>query len=105
MVKFVFGRKAQMPCGCEAGKEMGVNTWVAFAGTDDNAVVDGELACLEGELQAVLRALRGKGINIVAIHNHMTGESPRYVFLHYWGRGPASGPASSIKAGLEAQTR
>ncbi len=66
---------------------MGVNTWAAFAGSDDNAVVDGDFAMLESELQGVLKALRKADINIVAIHHHMAGETPRYLFLHYWGRG------------------
>ncbi|MEY2410389.1 MAG: hypothetical protein QOF48_3059 [Verrucomicrobiota bacterium] len=89
MVKFVFGRVARMDCGCEVGKEMGVNTWASFGGTDANAVVDGDFVSRENELQPVLRSLRGAGINIVAIHQHMIGETPRYVFLHYWGRGKA----------------
>jgi hypothetical protein len=80
---------------------MGVNTWAAFAGTDDSAVVDGDFAVSESELQPVLKALRSAGINIVAIHHHMTGETPRILFLHYWGRGPASGLAKSIKNALE----
>lgn len=105
MVKFVMGRTAKMQCGCDIGKEMGVNTWAAFAGTDDNAVVDGDFACLENELQAVLKSLRGNGINIVAIHHHMTNESPRYVFLHYWGRGKAADLAASIKAALGTQQK
>ena len=61
----------------EAGKEMGVNTWAAFAGTDDNALVDGDFVVLERELQPVLKSLRKSGINIVAIHHHMSGEVPR----------------------------
>ena len=104
MVKFVFGRKAKMPCGCEVGKEMGVNTWAAFAGSDDNAVVDGDFACLESELTGVLKSLRSGGINIVAIHQHMTLENPRYVFLHYWGRGKAAQLAGTIKAARETQS-
>src|SRR3989442_999599 len=36
MFKVVIGREAKMPCGCVMTKEMGVNTWAAFAGTDDN---------------------------------------------------------------------
>jgi hypothetical protein len=105
MVKFVIGRTATMPCGCEVGKEMGVNTWAAFAGTDDNAVVDGDFACLEGELQGVLKSLRSGAIHIVAIHHHMTTEEPRYVFLHYWGRGDAAGLAKKLKAALDTQTK
>ena len=90
MLKIVIGRTTTMTCGCEAGQEMGVNTWAAFAGADDNALVDGDFAMTEDELQRVLKTLRSEGINVVAIHNHMAGETPRYIFLHYWGRGPAA---------------
>jgi hypothetical protein len=103
MFKVVIGRKAKMVCGCEVGKEMGVNTWAAFAGSDDYAVVDGDFAVLEDELQSVLKLLRKSGINIVAIHQHMTGETPRTLFLHYWGKGKAADLAKVIKATLEAQ--
>jgi rhodanese-related sulfurtransferase len=105
MAKFVFGRVTKMPCGCEAGKEMGVNTWAAFAGTDDNAVVDGDFACQEQELQPVLRSLRKSGVNIVAIHQHMTMEQPRYVFLHYWGRGKAADLANAVRLARGEQTK
>jgi hypothetical protein len=100
MAKFVFGREVTMECGCPAGKEMGVNTWAAFAGTDDNALVDGDFATTAGELQSVLKSLRGDGINIVAIHSHMTEETPRILFLHYWGRGKAADLAASVKKAL-----
>ncbi len=103
MAKFVFGRPAKMSCGCEVGKEMGVNTWAAFAGTDADAVVDGDFAATEDELQTVLRTLRAEGINIVAIHHHMTGETPRYLFLHYWGKGPASKLAGGLKKAVDTQ--
>lgn len=100
MFKVVIGRKAKMECGCEAGKEMGVNTWAAFAGTNDDAVVDGDFVVLESELQPVLKSLRKDSINIVAIHHHMTGETPRYLFLHYWGRGSVSELAQAVKNAL-----
>ncbi|MDB6126325.1 MAG: hypothetical protein JWM35_221 [Verrucomicrobia bacterium] len=100
MVKFVFGREVTMECGCTAGAEMGVNTWAAFAGADDNAIVDGDFAVKESELQDVLKSLRADGINIVAIHQHMTGETPRMIFFHYWGRGKAADLAASIKRAL-----
>src|SRR4029453_11449050 len=84
--KIVIGRSARMH-DTEIGNTMGVNTWAAFAGSDDQAVVDGDFAMLESELQGVLKALRGGGINVVAIHNHMTGDNPRILFLHFWGVG------------------
>jgi hypothetical protein len=103
MFKVVIGREAKMPCGCAMTKEMGVNTWAAFAGTDDNAVVDGDFAVLEDELQPVLKGLRSEGINIVAIHHHMTHEEPRTLFLHYWGKGTAESLARGLKKTLDAQ--
>ena len=105
MVKFVFGRVARMDCGCAVGKEMGVNTWASFGGTDDNAVVDGDFACQENELQPVLKSLRAEGINIVAIHHHMTGETPRYLFLHYWGRGRLDVLTRGLKSALDTQQK
>ena len=89
--------------GHEMAAAMGVNTWAAFAGTDDKAVVDGDFAMYEDELQPVLKALRKNNIHVVAIHNHMTHENPRVVFLHYWGVGPARDLAKAVKAALDAQ--
>jgi len=101
--KIVIGRTARMG-GHEVGKEMGINTWAAFAGSEQQAVVDGDFAMLEGEVQGVLKALRRANINIVAIHNHMIGELPRYVFLHYWGVGPVEDLAKGLKAALATQS-
>ena len=100
--KVTIGRTTKMH-GHEVGNAMGVNTWAAFAGSDEKAVVDGDFVMLEPELQPVLKALRGAGIHIVAIHNHMTEESPRTVFLHYWGVGPTRALATGLKAALETQ--
>jgi hypothetical protein len=102
MFKIVIGRPATMH-GVSVGKEMGINTWAAFGGSDDAAVVDGDFAMLENELQPVLRAMRKEGINIVAIHQHMSHEQPRYLFLHYWGKGKAVDLAHSLKRVLDAQ--
>ena len=89
--------------GHEMGAAMGVNTWAAFAGSGERAIVDGDFAVYEDELQAVLKSLRKSDINIVAIHNHMTHENPRVVFLHYWGVGPAEQLAKGVRAALDAQ--
>ena len=99
MVKFTIGRPAKMH-GVNIDKDMGVNTWAAFAGTDANAVVDGDFAVTEDELQPVLKSLLTEKINIVAIHQHMTQEEPRIMFFHYWGRGPAKDLAQAVKGGL-----
>ena len=101
MLKFTIGRGAKMH-GAAINNTMGVNTWAAFAGTDDNALVDGDFAVTEDELQPALKALRVAGINIVAIHSHMTHEEPRILFFHYWGRGTARQLAEAIKGAILA---
>jgi hypothetical protein len=100
--KVTIGRQTRMD-GHEMESAMGVNTWAAFAGTDDRAIVDGDFAMLETELQGVLKALRHAGINVVAIHQHMVGDQPRILFLHYWGVGMTVDLANGLKAVL-AQT-
>ncbi len=100
--KVTIGRATTMH-GQEMGNTMGVNTWAAFIGSDDKAVVDGDFAMLESELQSVLKTLRSAGINIVAIHNHMTMENPRIIFLHYWGIGTTTDLSKGLKRALDSQ--
>src|SRR5258708_966517 len=101
--KITIGREVKM-AGHTMGNTMGVNTWAAFAGSDEQAIVDGDFAMLESEMQSVLKALRHAGMNIVAIHQHMTGESPRMMFLHYWGVGRTEDLARGLRNAL-GQTR
>ena len=103
MAKFTIGRSVAMPCGCQVGKEMGVNTWAAFMGSDETALVDGDFVTVAGELQPVLHALRAGGVNIVAIHSHMEDETPKLIYLHYWGIGKAQDLAKTLKTALDAQ--
>ena len=100
MFKVTIGRDATIH-GVKVGKEMGVNTWAAFAGSDTQAVVDGDFVVRENEMQPVLKILRAGGINIVAIHQHMTHDQPRYLFIHYWGKGSAEDLARTIKTALD----
>ena len=103
MYKVTVGREVEMD-GHKMGNSMGVNTWAGFAGTPDDAVVVGDFAVLENELQTVLRTFRAANVNIVAIHQHMTGENPRMMFLHYYGRGKALTLAQAVKSAINTQT-
>ena len=86
--------------GAPINARMGLNTWAAFVGTNDNAAVAGDVAMLASEVQPVLKALRKNGLDVVAIHHHMTGTQPTIYFLHYWGTGPADKLAAAFKAAL-----
>ena len=87
--------------GAKINARMGLNTWAAFAGTDADAMVAGDVAMLAPEVTPVLKALRSNGIEVVAIHHHMTGTSPTVFFLHYYGTGPASKLAAGVRAAVD----
>ncbi len=87
--------------GATINARMGLNTWAAFVGTNENAAIAGDVAMLAGEVTPVLKSLRGSGISVVAIHHHMTGTEPAIYFLHYWGTGSAEKLATGFKAALD----
>lgn len=86
--------------GAPINARMGLNTWAAFVGTNDNAAIAGDVAMLANEVTPVLKALRKNGLDVVAIHHHMTQTQPTIFFLHYWGTGPAEKLAAGFKAAL-----
>jgi hypothetical protein len=86
--------------GAPINARMGLNTWAAFVGTNENAAVAGDVAMVASEVTPVLKALRKNGIDVVAIHHHMSDTRPAIYFLHYWGTGPADRLATSFKAAL-----
>lgn len=87
--------------GALINARMGLNTWAAFAGTDADAMVAGDVAMLESEVTPVLRTLRANNLNAVALHHHMTGVSPVVIFVHYYGTGPATTLARGVRAAVE----
>jgi hypothetical protein len=87
--------------GAKINSRMGLNTWAAFVGTNEDAAVAGDIAMLESEVQPTLKALRAHGLDVVAIHHHMINSRPVIIFLHYWGRGPAEKLATGFKAALD----
>ena len=87
--------------GAAINSRMGLNTWAAFYGNDGDAVIAGDIAMLDNEVTPVLKALRTNGIDVVAIHHHMTGTNPPVIFLHYWGKGPAQRLATGFRSALD----
>ncbi len=87
--------------GAPINARMGLNTWAAFVGTDAKAAIAGDVAMLPSEVNAVLKALRQNGLDVVSIHHHMLDTQPGVIFLHYWGTGPADKLATGFKAALD----
>ncbi len=100
--KFTLGRSdlKVVEMGATINARMGLNTWAAFTGTNEKAAVAGDIAMLESEVTPVLKALRKNGLDVVAIHHHMTNDRPMIVFLHYWGTGPSETLAMGFKAAV-----
>src|SRR6185295_11024940 len=86
--------------GASINSRMGLNTWAAFYGSDANAEIAGDVAMLSTEITPVLKALRSSGLNVVAMHHHMTSGQPAIFFLHYWGTGSTEKLATGFKAAL-----
>lgn len=87
--------------GATINARMGLNTWAAFYGSDADAVVAGDIAMRESEVTAVLKTLRSNGVDVVALHHHMTTTQPTVFFLHYWGKGPAQKLATGVRAAID----
>jgi hypothetical protein len=87
--------------GAPINARMGLNTWAALVGTNEKAAIAGDVAMLASEVQPVLKALRANGLDVVALHHHMTSTQPAIFFLHYWGTGPADKLAAGFKAALD----
>jgi hypothetical protein len=103
VAKVTIGTEGQMH-GQKVGASMGLTTWAAFSGSDDLAAVDGDFIMRAEDVRPVLMALRHAGIHVVALHNHMMGESPNFYFTHFWGKGKAADLAQGFRSALDAQT-
>ena len=102
VVKITINRNGTMR-GMPLGGSMGLTTWVAFSGSDALSSIDGDFIMTTDEVQPVLRALRAGGIHVVALHTHMTGETPIFYFTHFWRKGKADDLARAFRAALDAQ--
>src|ERR1700723_3264769 len=79
---------------------LALGSWAAFLGTDDNAMVMGDLVLLEEELNPVMAKLRSNGFEISAVHNHLMEETPKVLYMHYMGHGSAKQLATAPAAGV-----
>jgi hypothetical protein len=102
-IKYTIGRKdlTVTAMGAEMTSSIGLNTWAAFTGSMEDAYIAGDVAMLDHEVNAVIKALRANNMEVVAVHNHMLGDKPHIIFLHYLGKGPALELAKGFRAALD----
>lgn len=101
--KYTIGRTdlKVMAMGVEMTANIGLNSWASFAGKQDDAHIAGDIAMLQTEVNLVIKTLRSHNLEIVAVHNHMLGDEPHMIFLHYYGRGNAKTLAQGFRAALD----
>ncbi|MDQ4141054.1 MAG: DUF1259 domain-containing protein [Bacteroidota bacterium] len=100
--KYTVGRDdlTIMAMGAEMTPSIGLNSWASFAGNKEKAHIAGDIAMLQSEVNSVINALRKNNLEVVAVHNHMLGDDPHMIFLHYYGQGPATTLAQGFRAAL-----
>jgi hypothetical protein len=77
-----------------------LGSWAAFKAAGASAVVHGDLVLLDSEVNPVISALQDHDFEITAVHNHLLNETPSVMYVHYWGRGPATMLAQAVKESL-----
>ena len=74
--------------------------WAAFSDSGAHAMAMGDLVLLESEVNPVISALQESGIDQTALHNHLIGESPRVMYMHFSGHGDAAKIAAALRNAL-----
>ncbi len=81
---------------------LALGSWAAFRRADTRAVVHGDLVLTESEIDPVISRLEESGLQITAVHNHLLGETPRLMYVHYWGEGEEGALARNVRMALAA---
>jgi uncharacterized protein DUF1259 len=78
------------------------SAWAAVMpmGKTGEVMMMGDLVLTSAEVDPVLRRLLKGGMQVTALHNHLKGENPRLMYLHYGGEGPPSALAVTLKEAL-----
>ncbi|MFL6244465.1 MAG: DUF1259 domain-containing protein, partial [Thermoanaerobaculia bacterium] len=81
---------------------LALGSWAAFMDLPNGyTMAMGDLVLTEGEVNDVISALQAGGIEQSALHNHVLGETPRVMYLHFSGHGEAVALARTLRAALE----
>ena len=88
--------------GMPAPPSLGLATSINLQPTTrGRAVATGDFVLIDSEITPVLTELRHHGIEVTALHNHLTGEQPRLFFMHFWGNGDAVALSRGLRAALD----
>lgn len=89
-----------MAKGVEIKPAFALGSWAAFKMMGNHAMVMGDIVMTEDEVNPVISRLQQGGIEQTAVHHHITGETPRILYMHIGGHGDPVKLAETIKAAL-----
>ena len=88
--------------GTEMPAGMGVSTVLNFqASSGGQAAVTGDYALVDQEVEPVVDALSGGGIQVTAVHSHSVADAPHLYYLHFFGQGDPAGLARTLRQALD----
>jgi hypothetical protein len=88
--------------GMAVPEAMGSAEAINFQPTSDGkAAIAGDFVLSANEVNPVLRVLRGNGIEVTALHNHMLNDTPRLFFMHFWANDEVAKLATGLRAALD----
>ncbi len=88
--------------GTKVQPGLALGSWAAFRMEGNDAVTDGDLVLTAAEVNPVVDALQKNGLDVTAIHNHLLGEMPRVMYVHFFGKGDAAKLAQGLHEALAA---
>jgi len=82
---------------------LALGSWAGFmkASTEGHVMAMGDLVLLADEVNPVVRALQGGRLEVLAVHNHLIGESPQVLYVHFGGHGDAQQVAKALRGALD----
>jgi Domain of Unknown Function (DUF1259) len=81
---------------------LGVGTVINFQPLGGGkAAITGDFALVGAEVAAVAKILREKGIEVTAVHSHMTDDDPHLYYMHFFATAEATKLAQGLRAALD----
>src|SRR5712691_2355879 len=100
-VSFPRGDLAVTADGVAIKPALALGSWAAFKEIGGGHVMTmGDLVLLDSEVSPVIDALQKGGVEQSALHNHLLGESPDVMYVHFMGHGDASKLARALHDAL-----
>lgn len=79
---------------------LALTSWIAFKKMKNQTMIMGDLVLMDTEIAPVMNKIVASGLEVTALHNHIVGESPSIMYMHFGGNGDAKELAEKMKVVL-----